>query len=111
MNEEQREFLNLGISCHLSEKFKPSEKNTNLELLYQDLTRIEGEDKIQISPHLRSLLLAEGAKGRGSRSNQTLTNRLKEAAKSLRHDENIVVHRADKTAICVVLTRMTTWMR
>ena len=105
LNEEQREFLNLGINCHLSEKFKPSEKNTNLELLYQDLTKLEGEDKIQISPHLRTLLLAEGAKRRGSRPNKTLTNRLREAAKSLRDDENIVVRRADKTAIYVILNK------
>ena len=65
----------------------------------------EGEVKMQVSPHARTILLAEGAQRGGSRSNQTLTNRLKEAAKSLRHDENIVVRRADKTAIWAVLNK------
>ena len=62
---------------------------------------LEGEVKIQVSPHLRTLLLAEGAQRRGSRSNQTLTDWKK--LQNHYDDENIVVRRADKTAISEVL--------
>ena len=102
---DEKDFLNLGVNCHLSGKTEFCQKNTELELLYQDITRIEKDGKVVVSPDLRPQLLAEGTKRRGGGSSSILTPRLRAAAKSLREDDSIVIRKADKTAIYVILDK------
>ena len=65
LNEDEKEFLNLGVNCHVAGKFQSCQKNTELELLYQGVTKLEKENKVSVTPELRPQLLAKGTKRRG----------------------------------------------
>ena len=53
LSDDEKDFLNLGVNCHLSGKTEFCQKKTELELLYQDITRNEKDGKVVVSPDLR----------------------------------------------------------
>ena len=98
LTEAQHQLLNLGLNCHYQRKRNIINKQTELELLFQNILRLEAEDKISVHPDLKGQLAGEGSKLRGSDSSKLLTKDLREAARQLREDPDIVVRRADKTS-------------
>ena len=105
MTEAQHKLLNLGLNCHYQTKRNIVDKQTELELLYQSILRLEAADKLSVHPDLRGQLAGEGSKLRGSDCSKPLTKDLREAAKQLKEDPRIVVRRADKTACYVMLDK------
>ena len=105
LTTEQHNFLNLGLNCHLQSKRKLIDKKAELELLYQDILQLEKEDKVSITGDLKGELIGEGNKLRGNSNSQLLTKELKEAAKQLKEDQRIIIRRADKSPIFVILDR------
>ena len=109
LSDDEKEFLNLGINCHIEGKFNAAEKYTEIELLFQQITDLERDKKVKVKPEIKPQLLAEATKnrstGRSKKRRELLPPRLKEAAKKLRQDENIVIRRADKTSIYVILDK------
>ena len=109
LSEAEKEFLNLGSNCHIESRFSVAEKYTEIELLFQQIVKLEKERKVTVKPGLKPQLLAEATKNRSSgrtkKHGDLLTPRLKEAAKNLREDTNIVIRRADKTSIYVILDK------
>ena len=101
----EKEFLDLGLNLHLYPKFSKCAKVTELELFYQSVTKLEHDGKVEVNPDLKSQLTAEGTKRRDNKVRGILTPELREAAKTLREDKDIIVRKADKSSSYVVLDR------
>jgi hypothetical protein len=76
-----------------------------LELLYESLLKLKNENKIEINPNLKDQLRAEATKQRGTSASSILTPALREAAKNLRDNDQIVIRKADKSNLFVILDK------
>ena len=77
-----------------------------MEILYNSLIELQNSNKISINPRLKNLLTAESTKHRNPTTNfNLLPPELKNAAKSLKADDSIVIRRADKSSIYVLLDK------
>ena len=103
LTESQKEFLNLGLKCHYVSRNDAIEKKTSIEILYEDIERLEKEGKVTVNQALRDRLIGESAKLRGNGQSKLLTEELRQAAKELRENGDIVIRRADKTSSYVIL--------
>jgi uncharacterized protein (DUF1778 family) len=105
LSKDQKELLNLGLNCHVISKFSKTKKQIELELLYDSLLKLKNDGKININPDLKDLLRAEASKQRGSSNSKILTPALRQAAKQLRDNDQIVIRKADKSNIFVILDK------
>ena len=105
LTAEQQEFLNLGLNCHVQGKYSKIEKKTNIETLYQSLLNLEKENKITINPNIADQLRSEGTKHRNKIGKSIISPSLSKAACELKHNENIVIKRADKSALYVIMDK------
>ena len=105
LTESQHKLLNLGLNCHFQSKRNIVDKQTELELLYQNILRLEAKDSISVHPDLKGQLAGEGSRIRGNDCSRLLTKDLREAGKQLKDDPRIVVRRADKASSFVILNK------
>lgn len=105
LSANEKEFLDLGLNVHLGSKFNKCIKLTELELLYQSITDLEKKGKVDVNPDLRPQLYAEATKRRDFKKYDVLNPKLKEAARTLREDDTIVVQKADKSSSYVVIDK------
>ena len=105
LSEPEIEFLNLGLNCHIQPKYDPLLKQTELEVMYQSLLKLEEKEVITINPNLADQLKNEGTKKRYKRHNTILTPPLKKAAENLKNNENITIRKADKSSVYVILNK------
>ena len=91
------------MNFHIQGKYSKLQKQTELEVLYQKLLQLKDSNQVTINPNITDHLRSEGRKHRNTKSKSALTPELKNAAKSLKTNENIVVKRADKSACYVVM--------
>ena len=103
LTDDQKEFLNLGVNFAFAPKFSPQEKKAELEILYQDICKLHAEDKISVNPDIQEQLQAESTKNRSQLRRPALEPRLHRAAKQLRENPDIVIRKADKSQVFVVL--------
>lgn len=105
LTETDKTVLNLGLNCHLQSKFNPTKKKLELEILYQSLLNLEKEHTVTISDGLVDSLRNEGNKIRCNSNSTLLTKAQKESCKKLKNNENIVIRKADKSNIYVILDK------
>ena len=74
-------------------------------MLYNNLLTLQKADIIEINPNLKDQLRSESTKRRGKTNSSILTPKLKAAAKSLREDSTIVIRKADKSNMYVIMDR------
>jgi hypothetical protein len=86
-------------------KFNKTKKQIELELLYESLLKLKNENKIDINPNLKDQLRAEATKQRGTSTSSILTPDLRQAAKKLRDNDQIVIRKADKSNLFVILDK------
>ena len=103
LTEPEKELLNLGLNCHVSSKFDRYFKATEMEILYDSILKLETDRKITVSAGFRDQLRGEATKVRGDGRSTLFTPHLWEAAKSLRNNEEIIVRKADKCNMFVVI--------
>ena len=103
LSDEQREFLNLGLNYHIQPKYSKIEKSTNIEILFQDLLQLEKDKTINIGPNLIDQLRCEATKHRNPPYKTKLTPKLRQAARELKENKNIVIKKADKSSTYVIL--------
>ena len=101
----EEDFLNLGLNFHIQRKYDRLDKQVQIELLYQNLLKMESCKKLTINPRLRELLSAETTKHRNKHHKSVISQELKEAAKKLKMNENLVIRRGDKTSIYVLIDK------
>ena len=102
---DQQKLLNLGLNCHTQRKENPLHKRVEIEVLIDDVLELQKSGKVTISDTLIPNLLAESGKTRGSTKSRILNKTLMTAAKELRENNDIVIRRADKSAVYVILAR------
>ena len=105
LSNEEREFLNLGLNCHVQPKYSKVDKQANIEILYQNLLELKSKNQIDMKPEIADRLRSEGSKHRNPIHNSILTKSLRTAAKNLKNNEDIVIRRADKSAIYVIMNK------
>ena len=105
LTSDEKELLNLGLNCHYYPKRSQVDKKAQLELLYQQICDLHTKGKIDVNTGVQELLQAEGTKRRGTSISSALDPRLRKAAKQLRDNNDIVIRRADKSSIFVILDR------
>ena len=87
------------------DKFNPHHKRVEIETLIEDIFDLKKQGKIRTTDNLIPELIAEGGKKRGSTKSKVLDQSLREAAKQLKSNEDIVIRRADKASIYVLLSK------
>ena len=105
LSPEQVEFLNLGLNCHYFPKFDPVTKKTEVAILFEDLCKLKDDGKVHLHQELQNELQTESGRKRHVSSRGVLTPALRKAAKELRNNDSIVIRRADKSAIYVILDK------
>ena len=105
LSDDEKELLNLGLNCHFLPKVSRQKKRAELELLYQQICQLAGNGKIEVNPDIQEQLQAESTRSRGTRRSSLISPKLRQAARELRENENIVVRRADKASIFVILNK------
>ena len=105
LTDSEIEFLNLGLNCHLQPKYDSLQKQAELEILYQSLLKLEDQAKVTINPNLADQLKNEGTKNRYKKQNSILTPPLRRAATSLKNNDKIVLRKADKSSVYVILNK------
>ena len=106
LTEDEKQFLNLGLNCHLEPKYDKLHKKVELEVLYQNLLNLQTRDIITINPKLADHLRCESTKHRYvKRKALLLTTKLKNAANNLKRNEDIIIRKADKSSMYVILNK------
>ena len=78
---QPKDFLNLGPNSHLFQGYTSINKTTQIEILYQNILKLQDNKVISIKPEFRDLLKAEAFKNRYNKKQPTLlTHLLKTAA-------------------------------
>ena len=105
LTDDEKQLLNLGLNCHLQPKYDKLHKKVELEVLYKNLLDIESKSLISISHKLADQLRCESTKHRYKKHNSLLTPNLKTAANNLKHNDKIVIRKADKSSMYVILNK------
>ena len=74
-------------------------------MLYEQICEQHNGGRIQVNPDVQAQLLSESTKQRGQTRSRLVTSRLREAAKELKNDHDLIIRRADKSSIFVLLDR------
>ena len=61
LSECQKQVLNLGLNCHIQRKVNIVEKQADLELLFQDIKKLESDKKVITNDRLKDQLVGESA--------------------------------------------------
>ena len=105
LTPDEMQFLNLGLNCHLQPKYDKVHKQVELEVLYQNLLQLEKKGTISVKPELADQLRSEGTKHRNTKFKSLLTPALKNAAKNLKNNIDIVIRKADRSSAYVVMNK------
>ena len=105
LTPDETQFLNLGLNCHLQPKYDKVHKQVELEVLYQNLLQLEKKGTISVKPELADQLRSEGTKHHNTKFKSLLTPALKNAAKNLKNNSNIVIRKVDKSSTYVVMNK------
>lgn len=105
LTDSQKDLLNLGLNCHYQCKYDPLDKKAELEVLYQDVLKLQKENKVKVQGNLRDRLVGESSKVRDRCKSKILSRRLFKAARELREDDRIVIRKADKSSVYVILDK------
>ena len=76
-----------------------------VEILYENLMQMEKNGKITVKKEIGDALKKEGNKIRSNSQSKLLTKEQRKACKQLRQNSNIVIRKADKSNIYVILDK------
>ena len=105
LSNEQKEVLNMSLNCHMQPKFDKTTKGVELELLFESINKLANDNKVTFNPDLKEQLKAEGTKRRCYNKSTLLSQRQKEIAKELKENENLIIRKADKSNMFVLLNK------
>ena len=105
LTEHEQNLLNLGLNCHIQSPVDKYKRRVELEIFYEQILNLKQSKTVEISPNLQEQLRAEGSRHPSNCHSDILTPELRSAAKSLRENPDIVIRRADKSNIFVILNK------
>ena len=97
--------MNLGLNCHIQPKYEKLHKQVEIEALYHSLKQLENNKTIAIKTELTDQLLGESTKHRNPKHKSILTPSLRKAARGLKNNSDIVIRKADKSSVYVILDK------
>ena len=103
--DAEKEFLQLGLNCHIKPTFDQMKKKVELELLYCDLLSLQTNNEVTVTNDLKDQLRAEGTRCRDNTNSALLTPEMKNAAKSLRNNPDICIRKSDKSNVYVIINK------
>ena len=106
LSKDEIDFLNLGTNCHVQPRYSKLHKQCEIEAIYQALLHLESKKSVCLKPELADQLRCEGSKHRNIKYNSLLTKTLRDAAKNLKTNKDIVIRKADKSATYVILNKI-----
>ena len=95
----------MGLNCHIQGPVDKYKRRVELELLYEQILNLQKNKIVEITPNLQEQLRSEGSRHPSNSNSEILTPELRAAAKSLHENQDIVIRRADKSNIFVILNR------
>ena len=96
----------MGPNCYLFQGYTSINKNSEIEILYQNILKLQDKKVISIKPEFHDLLKAEAIKNWYNKKQPILlTHQLKIANKELCNHPTITIKKTDKTHIFVVLNK------
>ena len=101
----EAEFLNLGLNYHIQRKYDKLHKMTEIEMLYNKLLDLQKKNDISLDSKIVNELAAESCKHRNTKYISTVTPNLKKAAKGLKENKELIIRKADKSSIYVILNK------
>jgi membrane-bound lytic murein transglycosylase len=105
VTEVQREVLNMGLNCHLQPKFDIITKKVEMEILYDSISQLVDDGKITINQNLKEELRSEATKQRSQKCSNVLSKQQWQAAKEIRHIQDLIIRKADKANIYVLMNK------
>ena len=70
LTQREKDFLNLGPNCHLFQGYTNIIRNTEIEILYQVILKLDWDKKvISIKPKFQDLFKADAIKNRYNKNN------------------------------------------
>ena len=105
LSNDEIEFLNLGLNFHIQPKYSKLHKQSECEILFQSLLNLQDRHLIEIDQRLSDQLRAESNKHRNPYHQSIITPKLRQAAKSLKNNDNIIIRKADKSSLYIILNK------
>ena len=107
LDKETVEALSFGMNCHLRSKTDKTKKKVEIERLYYNIKNEEKKKTIAIENDelLQSQLKAFGLKKNKDYHKDVLTKEQHTLLRNLRMDEEVIIRKADKSNMFVVLDR------
>ena len=105
LSQAEKDVLNLGLNCHIQPKFDAISKRIEMEALYSSLLQLEDEHKIELNQNLKEELRAESTRRRSRQHSRLLSDENKLTMKNLKENENIIIRKADKSNMYVILNK------
>ena len=105
LTNEQKKLLNLGLNCHYIRKPHRDEKRIQTEILIEKLQKLHEDSKIAMKPECIPELIGEANRNRGKFYSKIMIREMKQAAKKLKENSEIIIRKADKAALYVVVNR------
>ena len=105
IDPEFHKLLSLGYKCHYKPKFDPLIKQLELEVLYSKLLTLQNQAILNIHDNQADQPRAEATKNRDFSHSNIINRDILLTAKNLKNHPDLIVQRADKSNIFVILNR------
>lgn len=107
LKKETIEVLSYGMNCHLKSKYNQTTAKLEIEKLYGNIKSEENKKNVVIDNEelLKSELKTFGLKAKRNINNDVITMEQHTLLKELRQDERIIIRKADKSNVFVILNK------
>ena len=106
LSYHQERLLNLGLNCHILKKPHNLQKRVEIEVLIDQILKLNNEKKVIIDQSLIPDLISESNKNRGYYNSKILDKELIHAAKQLKSYNHITIRKADKSTSYVLMNTL-----
>ena len=104
-NRRPKGVFEPGLEVPYVPKAQSTRKEGGVGITLPANSDYESKGKILVNPEIQEPLLVESSKCRGSVKSKLIPDRLRNAAKELRNNPDIIVRKADKSSVFVLLDR------
>ena len=98
-------FMGIQSYYHLQPKYDHLTEKTKIEMLYQNILNLEEKNEVVVIPDISNFLVAESSKNRFVKAPSKFSKKLKQAAFNLKQNNEIIIRKADKASIYVILNK------
>jgi hypothetical protein len=107
ISEDMIKILKLGMNCHLKSRFDLQQQKLEVEKFYQTIVQLEGSNEVTVEnfEKLKCELKRYGLNDVKDYNHDILTKKDFELIKEFKQNNNIVIRKADKSNVFVILNK------